>query len=542
MSDWRKLALWGVLLVGLAPRLLFLRADSDTSVSLLLDDSFYYFKVAQNVVDGYGSTFDRIHPTNGYHPLWLGVLLPVASLARDPWVLVRVAVSLSILFNTLTAWLIWRVLSRSVRPWYVAALGAALYFLNPRVAQSSVNGLETALSTLCLMGGLALTLLRSRAPSEVRGHRLLLGLALGLMFLARTDNAFYILALVGVALAEEKPGRRFGTFCALGAVSGLVVAPWLAWNVWRFGALMQVSGKACPYMVQTLFLEDGHSRTDFWIESVRVFARFFLKGIFDIPLGMPRWLVLGAGAFSVLALSVRWYDTNLPGGKTLRRGVRILLAMGAGAFLLLFVHAFLRWHPRDYYCDSAILLLALGFALALGCFDPGRVTESLVRCCYGTVPLDHGLLRSVLVVLSLAALLWGGSLTWRALDEGRYSHQAELLEAAYWVRDNVPEDEVAAGFNVGIVGFFSGRRVVNLDGVINNAAYDALLQRDLFGLLRRAGVRYYVDYDPYMLDRYQPFLGKDRDGVELTPVATIRRADVPSWCGSPVRVLRLDWR
>ncbi|HNY27859.1 MAG TPA: hypothetical protein PKH31_10815 [Candidatus Sumerlaeota bacterium] len=542
MSDWRKLALLAVLVVGLAPRLLFLRADADTSVSLLLDDSFYYFKVAQNVVDGYGSTFDRIHPTNGYHPLWLGMLLPIAALARDPWVLVRSAVALSILFNTLTAYLIWRVLSRSVRGWFIAALGTALYFLNPRVTQSGVNGLEVALSTFCVMAGVALTLLRSRAPSEIRGHRFLLGLALGLMFLARTDNAFYILVLMGVALVEEKPGRRFGTFCLLGAVSGLLVAPWLAWNVWRFGALMQVSGKACPYMLQTLFLEAGHSRTDLWIEGARLSAKFFLKGLYDIPLGLPRWLVWGAGAFSVLALSVRWYDTNLPGGKALRRSVGVLLALGAGAFLLLLVHAGLRWHPRDYYCDTAILLLVLGFSFALAFFDPGRVAESLVRCCYGTVPLDHGFLRTVLVGLSLAALVWGGTITWRALDEGRYPHQSELLEAAYWLRDNVPEDEVAAGFNVGIVGFFSGRQVVNLDGVINNAAYDALVQRDLFGLMRRAGVRYYVDYDPFMLDRYRSFWGEDREAVQMTPVATIRRPDVPLWCGSPVRVLRLDWR
>jgi hypothetical protein len=188
-----------------------------------------------------------------------------------------------------------------------------------------------------------------------------------------------------------------------------------------------------------------------------------------------------------------------------------------------------------------ILLLVLGFSFALAFFDPGRVAESLVRCCYGTVPLDHGMLRSVLVALSLAALVWGGSITWRALDEGRYRHQVELLEAAYWVRDNVPQDAVVAGFNVGIVGYFSERRVVNLDGVINNAAYDALVQRDLFGLMRRAGVRYYVDYDPFMLDRYKPFWGQEMSGVQMTPVETIRRPGVSSWCGSPVRVLRLDW-
>src|SRR5512137_2142588 len=35
------------------------------------DDAYYYYKVAQNISEGHGSTFDGLHPTNGYHPLWL---------------------------------------------------------------------------------------------------------------------------------------------------------------------------------------------------------------------------------------------------------------------------------------------------------------------------------------------------------------------------------------------------------------------------------------------------------------------------------------
>ncbi|HNE05470.1 MAG TPA: hypothetical protein PLT08_13175, partial [Anaerolineales bacterium] len=30
------------------------------------DDAYYYFKVAQNIAEGHGSTFDGINITNGY--------------------------------------------------------------------------------------------------------------------------------------------------------------------------------------------------------------------------------------------------------------------------------------------------------------------------------------------------------------------------------------------------------------------------------------------------------------------------------------------
>jgi hypothetical protein len=46
------------------------------------DDAYYYFKVAQNISEGHGSTFDGIHLTNGYHPLWLLVCIPIFALAR----------------------------------------------------------------------------------------------------------------------------------------------------------------------------------------------------------------------------------------------------------------------------------------------------------------------------------------------------------------------------------------------------------------------------------------------------------------------------
>ncbi len=39
------------------------------------DDFFYYAEVARNLAAGHGSTFDGIHLTNGYHPLWMLVIL-----------------------------------------------------------------------------------------------------------------------------------------------------------------------------------------------------------------------------------------------------------------------------------------------------------------------------------------------------------------------------------------------------------------------------------------------------------------------------------
>ena len=46
-------------------------------VDFAQDDAYYYFRIAQNIAAvGEGSTWDGLHTTNGYHPLWLLALIP----------------------------------------------------------------------------------------------------------------------------------------------------------------------------------------------------------------------------------------------------------------------------------------------------------------------------------------------------------------------------------------------------------------------------------------------------------------------------------
>src|SRR5512138_2657825 len=78
---WFEIAL-GVVLLGA-----YLYAALSDGYNLpnrlfIRDDAYYYYKVAQNISEGHGSTFDGIHPTNGYHPLWMLVCIPIFALAR----------------------------------------------------------------------------------------------------------------------------------------------------------------------------------------------------------------------------------------------------------------------------------------------------------------------------------------------------------------------------------------------------------------------------------------------------------------------------
>ena len=61
---------------------------------LIYDDAYYYLGVAGHLAAGEGSTFDGLHPTNGYHPGWALLLVPVMAVAGSPGVALRLAAAL----------------------------------------------------------------------------------------------------------------------------------------------------------------------------------------------------------------------------------------------------------------------------------------------------------------------------------------------------------------------------------------------------------------------------------------------------------------
>jgi hypothetical protein len=92
------------------------------------DDAYYYFKVAQNISEGQGSTFDGINPTNGYHPLWMLICVPIFAFARLDLILpLRILLVVMSGLSVGTAILLYRLLGKIFSP-PIGAI-AALYWV-----------------------------------------------------------------------------------------------------------------------------------------------------------------------------------------------------------------------------------------------------------------------------------------------------------------------------------------------------------------------------------------------------------------------------
>jgi hypothetical protein len=99
-----------------------------------------------------------------------------------------------------------------------------------------------------------------------------------------------------------------------------------------------------------------------------------------------------------------------------------------------------------------------------------------------------------LVLFAVAIYMFARSINFTStLYVARYN-------AALWIAENSPSEAVFASWNAGQLGFFSDRRFINLDGVINNVDYYERVLRGsvpLADYLVENEVDYIVDYSIY---------------------------------------------
>ena len=192
------------------------------------DDAYYYFKVAQNITEGRGSTFDAINLTNGYHPLWMLVCIPIFSLARFDLILpLRVLMVVMAVISAISSVLLFRLL-RKVVPEPVAILAASVLGLDMLIHNVVIQpGMETGITALSIV--LMLYLLQKfdekwRIETVMRRDIIVLALAACFVLFSRLDSVYFAL-LAGVwIIFRGTPIRYFFPVDLLATFAIIVLA------------------------------------------------------------------------------------------------------------------------------------------------------------------------------------------------------------------------------------------------------------------------------------------------------------------------------
>lgn len=219
-------------------------AHGPTAVrTYVVDDGFYYLHIAENIVCGNGSTFDGDSKTNGYQPLWMLAILPVAAFtsAVDP--------ASGTLLYVLWCLLVYIVFVASSATFVAARWGttaaavATLVLAHAKVTSLFTNGVEAPLLGLFLLMDLFM-LHKCVKESATTKDFLIFGFVAAGTTLARLDHVIFLLPFFLFLLfriGTDVAARIRSVFVA--ALPGiLLVTAYLLVNWFSFGSAFPISG------------------------------------------------------------------------------------------------------------------------------------------------------------------------------------------------------------------------------------------------------------------------------------------------------------
>jgi hypothetical protein len=426
--------------------LFFLIAPVKTLItSLVYDDAFYYLQIAVNIAAGRGSTFDGFTATNGYHPLWMSVIVAIRTVVEDRELFLRIVAAVSAILAVAS----WVQFGRLLVQYYgrVTPLLCAAFFSFPLLFFFAVYGLETWLSMLLL-----LLLLRSVLAGRMAEAPLLHGLLAALTVLARLD----LIVPVTFLLAYKTLQLRRNGVDVLRPVLLCLLPPLLLLGGY---ALASQLWAGIPYPVSSL------------VKSTTTLP---------VPLGYPGVLGRAGQLFhmpslpfvaAVLIMTVLSF-LIMPAERAKRYHLVLLLASATQlALLVLFtVWGEMIWY---YYPAAASVLFAV------------PEMEKWIKRVAGNLALSVVPLSALLLVLYAYVIY--GKLRLDEIDSGALS----LYAASQYVARNLPDGVRLGTPFAGIFGYFSGHDVLNMDGLAADKAYlHAGLAGEIPRFLRAHRIRY----------------------------------------------------
>lgn len=397
------------------------------------DDALFYAVISNNVAHGFGSTFDRVSLTNGYHPLWmlmlsgyLWLLKPFAdTLQGDPEITLKLLMIFQVALYLISLWLCSDIINRLVPNISLAAV--AIFVMAYGFALKQAFLMETGISLL-----LMLIIIRVLLGSTVHWE-LKLSLLFGLWILARLDQAIPV-ALIGVyvACSQAKDLRVFlKTLLKLGAFPMLVLAAYLASNLLIFGQLYTTSSlmKSRPISA---------SLGAIWSSLAS-----------PMHSGNPRAVILFlsvAATIPLILMIYRRYKSSALDALVVVFGAQLVSLLAASVFL----HGIRAW----YFVLPAILSYMIWTA---------PVNDILTRF---TPRVSRMMQAGTLIVVIVLSSGYVYITTTHAATEGR------LWEFHRKVAMETPEDAVIYCIDAsGKASLVSNRRIINGDGLVNSFEY-----------------------------------------------------------------------
>lgn len=406
---------------------------------LELDDALIYARYVQNTIDGLGLVYNPGEYVNGLtSPLYAYAAVVVS------WPLGDALSGMMLLCGllTLAALYSYQRLFALFVPGWLASLGALLMATS---AITFINfAMETALFVLLIGETLRLFVLRR--------YRALLVCA-ALLILTRPEGMLLLVVLLVAHIAARRPAPR----AAWLLLPGALIALHLAFALWYYGSVLPLSGLA----------KLGQGASGLWGEGSFVYALTHLyPSAFSVA---PELRILVWALLTLAALGLAYQSAS--------RLTRLLLP-----FLILYTGLFhlLNLPPQTWYFGAYFSFLwfyaAAGLSLLLSERRFPRWRRAMITAfvlalaIYQQIQLND---REVGVVAP------------------------HYRDAGLWLASHSPPEGAIAAVEIGTLGWYSQRRVVDILGLVTPHNADFVARGDLLAWTERQRPEFVLVHDPF---------------------------------------------
>jgi len=102
--------IFAVFLIG------YLSSNIKILTNFISDDAYYYFNTARNVGLGLGMSFDGITKTNGFHPLYMLLCIPIFTFFSNYFYLpLIIMIALNLLLHFFSAYIFYKILVKTTK-------------------------------------------------------------------------------------------------------------------------------------------------------------------------------------------------------------------------------------------------------------------------------------------------------------------------------------------------------------------------------------------------------------------------------------------
>lgn len=438
----------------------FYRGSLENLVTVIPDDAFYAIVIADNRADIGRWTFDGVNSTTGIQFFFTKLLSLIFSLgvsSQDLKTLFAFIVSIASLSIGLSVYIIVRILRE--RFGTVTSVTGSIPFLGHIIISQSTTMLESWLAML--ISALAIYIIFSDYWS-IKISILCFGIGL-VGSLTRTEFAILPFAFFIVAFCTRKKVAtdvwRRSLLCLLGSLIA---------NTFVLVSNLQSNGRFIP---DSVLIKKHWSQIDSgdYLASIKLLSlTIFPSGvttIANVPLRRIFWV---AFLFYVL---LRIFQIIISKKNPIEKTEKSLLFMG-GLFsitIYMVLYSFNRTSLQPWYAATIICSVAI----ALG---------------GGSYYLNF---RSKWTMFSLFIIALSVSLN--QINHGDWPNQKSSLRAAENLAFSGPDMPIAS-WNAGVLKYFSGKNIINIDGLVNSSVVPYIVSGNLESYLARENIQYIVDF------------------------------------------------